>query len=315
MIFSLAPMEGITGYIIRNAYAHHYQHIDKYYTPFIPAAKRMSKKIIRDISPENNKDCVLIPQLISNDAGEIIHMQKQLQEYGYHQINLNLGCPSGTVVNKKRGSGLLAYPNELKVMLDELFSKADFPVSIKTRIGFHSRDEWEDLLAIYRQFPMSEFIIHPRSRDDLYGKLPDLSAYKLATEVFQGTGIPIIYNGDIVDKDSYDTLLSLCPDVSEIMIGRGLLQHPSLTMELSEKAPSNPKETLRSFHDEILAGYVRDFSGDRDVLMHMKQLFCYLIQSFPNAGKLEKQIKKSNSLKEYQLLVDQLFMTYDISFS
>lgn len=312
MIFSLAPMEGITGYIIRGAYAHHFNHIDKYYTPFIPAAKRMSSKIRRDIDPENNKDCLLIPQLISNSAEEIIQMQKQLQDYGYHQINLNLGCPSGTVVSKKRGSGLLAYPKELDAMLDELFSKATFPISIKTRIGFSSPEEWETLLDIYRKYPMSELIIHPRTRADLYGNHPNIEAYKMAKEALRGTNIPVVYNGDIVDLESYRNLLSSCPDVSEIMIGRGLLQNPALTMELSGEVLPHPMETLRSFHDEILEGYQADFSGDKNVLMHMKQLFCYLVKSFPverypDIQRLEKKIKKSQTLKEYKLLISQLF--------
>ena len=135
MEFYMAPMEGLTGYIVRNAYHHHFHNVDKYFTPFIPAAKRMNTKILRDIDPENNKGISLIPQLMTNNAEEVIFMHKQLAEYGYVEININLGCPSGTVASKKRGSGLLAYPEELDHFLDDLFSQADFPVSIKTRIG------------------------------------------------------------------------------------------------------------------------------------------------------------------------------------
>ena len=159
---------------------------------------------------------------------------------------------------------------------------------------------------------MSELIIHPRTRADLYGNHPNIEAYKMAKEALRDANIPVVYNGDIVDLESYRNLLSSCPDVSEIMIGRGLLQNPALTMELSGEVLPHPMETLRSFHDEILEGYQADFSGDKDVLMHMKQLFCYLSKSFPverypDIQSLEKKIKKSQTLKEYKLLISQLF--------
>ena len=140
MKFFLAPMQGLTGYIVRNAFHHHFDYIDKYYTPFIPAAKRMNAKIKRDIDPVNNDGITLIPQAMSIVADEVIDLHRQLVPYGYDEINVNLGCPSGTVVSKKRGSGILAYPDMLDSFLDELYTKADFPVSIKTRVGFNDDD-------------------------------------------------------------------------------------------------------------------------------------------------------------------------------
>lgn len=312
MIYSLAPMEGITGFIIRNAYAHTFKGIDKFYTPFIPAAKRMNYKIIRDIEPANNNGITLIPQLISNDADEVIDMQRQLQEYGYHEININLGCPSGTVVHKKRGSGLLLYPEELDLFLDQLFMKADFPISLKTRIGYHDVEEWDKLLAIYEKYPASELIIHPRIRDDIYKNVPRLDQYAKAVNAFSNKDVPLVYNGDIRDKESYDKLMDLFPDTREIMIGRGLLSNPALCEELIYGSVHEKQHRLQAFHDEVLTGYSSYMSGDRDVLMHMKQLWTFLIDSFIDAEKMGKKIKKSQSLQEYQILIDQLFHNYQV---
>ena len=88
MLFYLAPMEGITGYIVRNAYAHYFPYIDKYFTPFIPAAKKMSKKIKRDLAAENNEQIRLVPQLIGNRADEFLMMIRQLEELGFTSVNL-----------------------------------------------------------------------------------------------------------------------------------------------------------------------------------------------------------------------------------
>ena len=117
MLFYLAPMEGITGYIVRNAYAHYFPYIDKYFTPFIPAAKKMSKKIKRDLAAENNDQIRLVPQLIGNRADEFLMMIRQLEELGFTSVNLNFGCPSGTVVSKRKGAGFLEEPEELENLL------------------------------------------------------------------------------------------------------------------------------------------------------------------------------------------------------
>ena len=160
MKFFLAPMQGLTGYTVRNAFHHHFDYIDKYYTPFIPAAKRMNAKIKRDIDPVNNDGITLIPQAMSIVADEVIDLHRQLVPYGYDEINVNLGCPSGTVVSKKRGSGILAYPDMLDSFLDELYAKADFPVSIKTRVGFNDDELWPRLIEIYSKYPISDTHAH-----------------------------------------------------------------------------------------------------------------------------------------------------------
>ena len=150
----LAPMAGITGYIVRNAFHSGFGCIDKYFTPFIPAAKRMNNKILRDIDPANNQGIRLIPQLISNQSEEILDMTGQLKEFGYDEININLGCPSGTVANKKRGSGMLQDPEELDIFLKGIYEKADVPISVKTRIGFNDIDAWPRILEVYAKYPM-----------------------------------------------------------------------------------------------------------------------------------------------------------------
>ena len=160
MQFYLAPMEGLTGYVYRSAYHKYFPAADRYFTPFI-TNKKMSSRERNDILPEHNEGMTVLPQILTNQAEDFLSLTKELKEYGYDTVNLNLGCPSGTVVAKRRGSGLLAWPHTLDAFLDEIFSSCDCRISIKTRLGTTDTDEWETLLAIYDKYPLEELIIHP----------------------------------------------------------------------------------------------------------------------------------------------------------
>lgn len=181
MKYYLAPMEGITGYIYRNAYEKFFHNIDKYFTPFIVAnkSKSLKTKELRDVLPENNKCMNIVPQILTNDSEDFIITSKRLQQLGYNEVNLNLGCPSGTVVSKNRGSGFLALRDELDRFLEEIFTLENMKISIKTRIGKDSPEEFYELIKIYNKYPLEELIIHPRTRNDFYGNKPNLWGYMI----------------------------------------------------------------------------------------------------------------------------------------
>lgn len=302
MNFYFAPLEGISGFVVRNAFAHHFPYIDRYFTPFIPAAKRLNKKILRDLDTANNQGITLVPQLIGNQADEIVEMAEKMEELGFSMVNINLGCPSGTVVSKKRGAGLLAYPQELDQFLAEVMDRSPLAVSVKTRIGMELEEEWETLCGIFAKYPFEELIIHPRVRADFYKNSPRLSAFARAVEQIQA---PLCYNGDIATVEDYQRITELFPTVDSIMIGRGLLANPGLVGEILGK-PKASKTQIRAWHDEILEGCLALFRGERDVVFHMKEIWFYLIRSFPEKEKYLKQIKKCQSLTEYRIIVQQI---------
>lgn len=302
MLFYLAPLEGITGYIVRNAFAHHFPYIDKYFTPFIPAAKRMSKKILRDLDPENNKGITLVPQLIGNRADEFLMMAGQLEELGFTSVNLNFGCPSGTVVAKKRGAGFLADSDELDRLLDEVLSKCPISVSVKTRIGMEDEEEWETLCEVYAKYPLEELIIHPRLQKDFYKNEPRYGAFGRAVEEISS---PLCYNGDINTVEDFWNIQRRFPKVDRVMIGRGLLANPGLVGEIKGMPPCD-RTKIRAFHDEILEGCLATFQGERDIVFHLKEIWFYLTKSFPEREKRLKQIQKCQSLAEYRLIIQQI---------
>lgn len=302
MKFYFAPLEGISGFVVRNAYAHHFPYIDRYFTPFIPAAKRLNKKILRDLDTGNNGEITLIPQLIGNRADEIVQMAEKMADMGFSCVNLNLGCPSGTVVSKGRGAGMLADTEELDHFLEEVLEKSPLPVSVKTRIGMESEEEWECLCPVFSKYPFEEVIIHPRVRADFYKNQPRLSAFARAVEEIPA---PLCYNGDINTVEDYRKITRMFPSVERIMIGRGLLANPGLVGEILGQPPAS-REQIRNWHDEILTGCLSIFPGERDTVFHMKEIWFYLIRLFPQKDHYFKQMKKCQSLAEYRLLVQQI---------
>ncbi len=310
MQFYFAPLEGITGYMYRNSYSTFFPNVNKYFAPFIVPSTRgeFKNRDLNDILPENNQGLVLIPQLLTNQGKDFILASKKIKELGYKEINLNLGCPSGTVVSKNRGSGFLAKKEELDAFLDEIFSASITKISIKTRIGKDSPEEFYELIEIFNKYPLEELIIHPRIQKDFYKNHPNLKVFKDALSLSKN---PVCYNGDIFTEKDYKTFTEEFSVVDKIMLGRGLIANPGLLMEITEHKKLN-KKLLKDFHDKIYEEYQRILFGDRNVLFKMKELWLYMITLFPDNEKYAKRIKKAERLRDYDEVVSSLFREREI---
>ena len=286
-----APLEGVTTHVWRKAHRTIFGGADKYYTPFLSPNGNLcfQTKELREVT-QGEPD--LVPQLLTNCAEYFIWGAKELQKLGYREVNFNLGCPSGTVVAKHKGSGLLSDPAYLDRLLDEVFNALpDLAISVKTRIGRYETGEWERLLAVYNRYPIAELTVHPRVQKEFY----EGTAHR---EIFlwtQGhTSVPLVYNGDVTTPDdkafSYD-----CP----VMIGRGLARRPALLREVrgGEKAT---RQELTAFHDAVFDGYEQLLSGALPAIYRMREFWNYLGCSFVGPEDAIKRIRKAKTLPEYQ---------------
>lgn len=311
----MAPMEQISGYIFRNTMQDIFGGPDKYFSPFITAAikRPLRTKELKDVTPGNNSNILLVPQIMTKDAEGFDRLLDSLTDMGYRDINLNAGCPSGTVVAKGKGAGLLADPRRLDCLLAELFSviniteeKKDIKISfsVKTRIGIESPSEWKDILEVYRKYPLSELIIHPRYREQFYNGKVDMDAFLKA---FKATDFPVIFNGDIFDTDASRRLENLCPGLEGIMIGRGALMDPGLFRRI-RTGKKTSKAELRLFYERLYEDYSAEM-GANNAIMRLKELWHYSGMSFDpqTSGKALKAIKKSRSAIEYAAAVNELF--------
>ena len=307
-----APMEGLTGYIYRNAHHAFFNNIDKYFSPFIVAnqSESFKTKELNDILPENNQGLVLVPQLLTNNAKDFIHTSKKIKLLGYDEVNLNLGCPSGTVVSKNRGAGFLSKRDDLDIFLDEIFTGSVTRISVKTRIGKDDPEEFYELIKIFNKYPIEELIIHPRIQKDFYKNKPNLKIFQDALLLSKN---PVCYNGDIFTIHDYQKFSADFSSVDTIMLGRGLLAHPGMANDITNNKKYD-KKLLKEFHDKIYEDYKRILYGDRNVLFRMKELWFYMIPSFSDNAKYAKKIKKSERLFDYEEAVSSLFREQDILF-
>lgn len=298
-------MEGITGYVYRNVHHRFFPGVDKYFTPFLsPGQKKlMTPREKKEILPENNEGIFLVPQILTNQAEAFIREAEELKNYGYKEVNLNLGCPSGTVVAKKKGSGFLEFPEELHRFLDQIFSSLSMEISIKTRIGKEDPQEFEQLLGIYNQYPLKELIIHPRVQRDYYKNTPNLEVFQQA---LQESRNPVCYNGDLFTEKLWKSFCERFPEVDTFMLGRGLLRNPALGNRIL-KGTGLEKKKLKEFHDTLCLEYEQVLSGDRNVLFKMKELWFYMGSLFEESEKYLKKIRKAQNLSDYRGTVEALF--------
>ena len=319
MNYYLAPMEGITGYIYRNACSRHFGGVKKYFTPFLSPhmKKAMTSREKNDILPEHNEGLYVVPQILANDGEAFCRALETLEDLGYREVNLNLGCPSGTVVSKGRGAGFLAADRReaLSRFLDQIYDcseKKGMQISIKTRLGMEQPEEFEDLLSLYTRFPVSELVLHPRVQKDFYKNTPHWKEFCLAEETAENKGREsswLCYNGDIFSPMAAEELFREFPKLSCVMLGRGMIANPGLARQLSDGGSRITEQDLRNFHDEILAGYQEIMSGDRNTLFKMKELWSYQLALFPDCEKQAKKIRKAGTMDSYLAAVDELFGT------
>lgn len=305
MKFYFAPMEGITGYVYRRAYHEFFPGVDKFFTPFLAPKqeKHMSSREKNDVLPEHNQGMYTVPQILCNRSEDFIRTAKELFSMGYEEINLNLGCPSATVVTKKKGAGLLGEPLLLEHFLDDIFSELSIKISIKTRLGMEDGEEFENLLKIYNRFPLHELIVHPRVREDYYKKPVRMEYFSMALE---RSRCPVCYNGDIATLTDLKNWEQKYPQEDRCMLGRGLLTTPGL-IALYQNGQEMEKERLYAFHQALLSGYREVLSGERNVLFKMKELWFYMLPNFADAEKAAKRIRKAERISEYEAAVRMLF--------
>ena len=282
MKYYLAPMEGITTYVYRRAVHEFFgDGVDKYYTPFFsPQTKRhKSSYAIRGILPENNEGIYLVPQMLTDDAEDFLKFEKDMMSYGYTELNINIGCPSGTVVSKGRGAGFLAFPQKLDFFLEDVFAKTDARVSVKTRLGMHNPEEFYRLMDIFNKYPMEELIIHARVGDEMYRGSAHRDMYLWAKEHSKNK---LVYNGDVFKPEDVMTGVAAlegnaATDFIEdtIMIGRGMIADPSLVRQLRGGPKASPEE-LKDFMHRLKSDYLAQDPDERHCMEKLKEVCAYL---------------------------------------
>ena len=286
----LAPLEGITTHVYRNAVHDIFGNgADKYFTPFFaPQTKRHAGSYaIQGILPENNEDIYLVPQILTDEADDFFRFEKDMRDYGYNELNINIGCPSGTVVSKGRGSAFLSNPEKLDHFLEEVYAHTRARVSVKTRLGMHEPEEIYHLMDIFNKYPMKELIIHARVGDEMYSGHAHRDYYSWAKAHSKNS---IVYNGDIFRKGDEPE------DEDTLMLGRGMVADPSLIRQIRGGAPASAEE-MKTFIRRLKEDYLRRDPDERHCLEKLKEISAYL--------RAPKKAMKAKRLEEFQVEIDK----------
>lgn len=297
----MAPFRGITHKAYRNAHARHMGHVDAYYAPFVSGlgqGKIHPGKMI-DLVPFTGNKAPVIPQIISNDPREIIMFGNALYEKGYRHLNWNLGCPFERIANKKRGCGLLPYPNEIDRILNRVFTELKIALSVKTRLGYDHPDQIKPVLEVFNRYPLYKVILHPRTGMQRYGGKADPGKY---AECLHLSSHPMIYNGDIYNHSQYKTLQAMFPGQTEWMLGRGALINPFLAMEICNLfLPDDQKRIrLKAFHNDLWEYAMTRIPGEKKQIGWMKAVWHYLSGIFSAGKEAFEAIKRSQTLKSFE---------------
>ena len=285
--------------------------VDQYYTPFLSPARDhvFSKRDLQEILPERNDGVPLVPQLLTKYPEDFIWAAGELSAMGYPEVNLNLGCPSGTVVAKGRGSGMLKDLEALERFWTKFF--LHFRLSIflskpgwesRTRVNFP--DSWRYTTSI----PFGELTVHPRVQQDFYkGPIRWQSfAYAVAH-----SGNPLCYNGDLRTPADCRRMEQALPSLPAAMLGRGLVANPGLITGLHNGVLLTA-HTLQEFHDALYGGYCSQYQNREHAVMRMKELWSYMIRLFPHSEKIWKRLRKTGNASQYETVVQVLFQEYQL---
>lgn len=302
MRYYFAPMEGLTDSIYRRLHHQYFPGVDRYYMPFLSPTihRQLTHKEDRELPMADSVGFIAVPQVLTKVTDDFLWAAEVCRDRGYDEVNLNIGCPSGTVVSKGKGSGMLRDPAVLDRFLEEIFAASPLPISVKTRLGLEKSEEFPAILEVLNRYPIKELTVHPRVRKQFYTGGVDMEMFDYAVK---NSTNPLCYNGDILNLEQARKLQENYPSVQSIMIGRGLIADPGMLSGGTDKA------ALEGFMNELMAVYEVEFGGSRNAIFRLKENWGFLHDRFEGSEKLWKRLRKTTDAAEFKSISAEIFHT------
>lgn len=302
MRYYFAPMEGLTDSIYRRLHHQYFPGVDRYYMPFLSPTihRQLTHKEDRELPMADSVGFIAVPQVLTKVTDDFLWAAEVCRDRGYDEVNLNIGCPSGTVVSKGKGSGMLIDPAVLDRFLEEIFAASPLPISVKTRLGLEKSEEFPAILEVLNRYPIKELTVHPRVRKQFYTGGVDMEMFDYAVK---NSTNPLCYNGDILNLEQARKLQENYPSVQSIMIGRGLIADPGMLSGGTDKA------ALEGFMNELMAVYEVEFGGSRNAIFRLKENWGFLHDRFEGSEKLWKRLRKTTDAAEFKSISAEIFHT------
>ena len=300
--YYFAPMEGLTDSIYRRAHHRHFSGVDRYYMPFLSPTSHhtLTHRENRELPMAESEAFAAIPQILTKVPEDFLWAARLCADRGYQEVNLNVGCPSGTVVAKGKGSGMLRDPESLDRFLDAIFRECVLPISVKTRLGMEAPDEFPSLLEVFNRYPIKELTVHPRVRKQFYNGSVDMDLFRYAAA---NSTNPLCYNGDLTSVARIRTFSEAFPGIDAVMIGRGLVADPGML------CGGTDVKALEAFMNDLLEEYTVSFGGSRNAMFRLKENWGLLHPRFEGVDKLWKRLRKTTDISEYKSITAEIFHT------
>jgi tRNA-dihydrouridine synthase len=270
--------------------------------PFLsPTVHRsLTSREERELPIADTERFVAVPQVLTKVPEDFLWAAQACAQRGYDEVNLNVGCPSGTVVSKGKGSGMLADPAKLDEFLDRIFESTPLPISLKTRLGIAEAEEFPKILDVFNRYPIKELTIHPRVRKQFYKGDVDMEMFRYALENSKN---PLCYNGNLRTLSEVRAFEVAFPEIEAVMIGRGLVADPGMC------CGGTDVKKLETFMNELMAVYTVEFGGARNAIFRLKENWGFLHDRFEGSEKLWKRLRKCTDAAEFQSITSEIFHT------
>ncbi len=328
----LAPMEGVTDVVFRQVIAHAGRP-DLFFTEFTNVSSYASEKGRANalervaLAPT---DAPIIAQIWGKNPAHFAEFAGALENLGFAGVDLNFGCPDKHVNKAGGGAAMIKTPELARECLKNAREATNLPVSVKTRLGWSSLDEYRDWLSFLLRERPAALTVHLRTKKEMskvpahYELIPEI--VKLRAELSPET--KLIINGDIKNRAHALALHAEHPEVDGFMIGRGVFENPFC---FTDHEPTREElldllklhlDLFEAYEDErsrrLLARARRygarfeDCSRRRkcssSVHPHMpyeplKHFFKIYINNFPGAKDLRAKLMETHSVEEARELI------------
>lgn len=259
------------------------------------------KEILRSITEfETNKP--IIAQMIGNLPDQVARTAVQLQDMSpCAGIDVNLGCPAPTVCGKNAGGALLKNHDLIRSLAEGLRPVVRGKLTLKTRVGFETPDEFAHLLELFASLPIDGLAIHGRTVREKYQSEVHTD---LIAEAVQRLPFPVSANGNIVSQETAKAMAEKT-NAAGLMIGRGGIRNPWLFGQISDSLQGRPVfrprlqdvwEFIQELMDELQS--FKPFEKDTQLVNRMKKFTNYIVSGV-HEGECNYQLRRSTKLDEF----------------
>ncbi|HNW25870.1 MAG TPA: tRNA dihydrouridine synthase DusB [Candidatus Gastranaerophilaceae bacterium] len=306
--FSLAPMAGITDYVLRNL-------IRKYSKNSLLTTEMISSEALiqiqeADILKKDENHSPIAYQLSGHKPELMAKAAKILEKYA-DIIDINMGCPVNKVVKGQDGCALMRNPKLAADIVKEVKSAINKPLSVKFRLGY-TLDEINFVdFGVKMQAAGADFItIHARTRSQMYSGKADWTKIK---ELKQSVDIPVFANGDVNSIESAIECLEIS-GADGIALGRGVLGDVTLISRIEHYLNTGKKLSEPSLEEKIQAlkehlnGEI-EFRGKDVGIKFVRKFYPYYISGIQNAAKYRGALVVEDDYKKIIKMLDEILLS------